>query len=220
MSDAPTGEDETRAAITAFEAELAKTGQDPEGLEAPATHDQVAAAEAALGVKLPPSYKAFLLAHNGGGVYDTSFYGVAAEDGFDLVRLNLRAREDEVPDHLVAFASTISGDVFCFDVSRARPDGECPVLLLDADEGQLIAAAATFLEWLEKLPRLDSELASQRGPQPMTIQEWEEFLKREREKLRKLSRTPARELTMPDPEKVRADLGGKIPVDPRHLKKD
>ena len=46
----------------------------------------------------------------------------------------------------------------------------------------------------------------------------DEFLRRERAKLRRLSQTPAREMTMPDPEEVRADLAGKIPVDPRHLK--
>lgn len=217
MSDA--ADETTRAALQAFRDGLEPAGQDPEGLEGPASPDQVAAAEAALGVRLPPSFRAFLLSHNGGGVYDTSIYGVAAEDGFDLVRLNLRAREDEVPDHLVAFAATISGDVFCFDTSRGDR-GESPVMVIDADEGKLVPIADDFLEWLEKLPRIDAELQTNRGPQPMTVGEWEDFLKREREKLRKLSQTPARELTMPDPEKVRADLGGKIPVDPRHLKKD
>lgn len=218
MSDR--GDDRIQAAIATFRADLEKAGQDPEGLEAPATRDQVSAAEAALGVKLPPSFRAFLLTNNGGGVYDTSIYGVAADDGFDLVKLNLRAREDEVPDHLVAFAATISGDVFCFDTSRPDADEDCPVVVIDADEGKLVPVALDFIEWLDKLPRLEAELANTRGPQPMSVQEWEEFLVREREKLRKLSRTPARELTMPDPEKIRADLGGKIPVDPRHLKKD
>jgi hypothetical protein len=52
----------------------------------------------------------------------------------------------------------------------------------------------------------------------MSVDEWEEFLKREREKLRRLSKTPARDIPMPDPETARQDLGGKIPVDPRHLK--
>lgn len=210
---------EHEAAIAAFTAGLEAGGQDPEGLEGPATPDQIAAAEAALGVRLPPSFRAFLRVHNGGGVYDTSLYGVAAEDGFDLVRLNLRAREDEVPDHLVAFAATISGEVFCFDTSRGE-DGEAPVMVIDAEEGKLIAVADHFLSFLQKLPRLEAELQTTRGPQPMTVPEWEDFLRREREKLRKLSRTPARELSMPDPEKVRSDLGGKIPVDPRHLKKD
>lgn len=218
MSDR--AEDRIQAAIATFRADLEGAGQDPEGLEGPATPDQVSAAEAALGVKLPVSFRAFLLTNNGGGVYDTSIYGVAADDGFDLVKLNLRAREDEVPDHLVAFAATISGDVFCFDTSRPDADADCPVVVIDADEGKLVPVALDFVEWLDKLPRLEAELANTRGPQPMSVQEWEEFLVREREKLRKLSRTPARELTMPDPEKIRADLGGKIPVDPRHLKKD
>lgn len=217
MTDA--AEDSTRSALAAFRAALEEAGQDPDNLEGPASPDQLAAAERALGVALPAPFKAFLLAHNGGGAFDTSIYGVGAEDGFDLVRLNLRAREDEVPKNLVAFAATISGDVFVFDTDRAK-DGDAPVLLLDAEEGQLVAVASTFLEWLERLPRLETELQSARGPQPMTVEEWEGFLRREREKLRKLSRTPARELTMPDPEKIRADLGGKIPVDPRHLKKD
>lgn len=217
MSDA--ADETTRTALQAFFDGLLPAGQDPEGLEGPASPDQVSAAEAALGVKLPASFRAFLLMHNGGGVHDTSLYGVAAEDGFDLVRLNLRSREDEVPEHLVAFAATISGDVFCFDTSRGE-GGESPVLVVDADQGKLIPVADDFLEWLEKLPDLDAELQTTRGPQPMSVGEWEEFLRREREKLRKLSQTPARELTMPDPEKVRADLGGKIPVDPRHLKKD
>lgn len=212
-------DDEIAAAIRKFRADLEKAGQDADSLEGPAPNDQVAAAEAALGVTLPASYKAFLLAHNGGGVYDTSLYGVGGEEGFDLVRLNQRAREDDVPEHLVAFAATISGDLFCFDTSRDEA-GDAPVLVIDADEGKLLPVAASFLEWLDKLPRLEEELANQRGPQPMTVGEWEEFLKREREKLRKLSRTPARDLSMPDPEKIRADLGGKIPVDPRHLKKE
>lgn len=217
MSDA--SDDTTRATLEAFRAGLERAGQDPEGLEPPATTDQIAAAEAALGVSLPPSFRAFLLAHNGGGVYDTSIYGVAVEDDFDLVRINLRARQEELPDHLIAFAATLSHDVFCFDTSRGL-GGESPVMVIDADEGKLLPVADNFLAWLEKLPRLDAELQTTRGPQPMTVSEWEEFLRREREKLRRLSRTPARELTMPDPEKVRADLGGKIPVDPRHLKKD
>ena len=71
---------------------------------------------------------------------------------------------------------------------------------------------------MRKLPTLEQELAEARGPQPMTVEEWEAFVARERAKLRTLSKTPARELPMPDPETSRQDLGGKIPVDPRHLK--
>lgn len=198
--------------------------QDPalEGLRGPAEAAQIAAAERALQVTLPSSYKAFLLKHNGAAAHDTSIYGVGIgeddEEALDLTVMNLKAREDELPAQFLAFAATLSGDSYCFDVSSLDEDGECPVLLLDQDEGHLVAVCGTFGEWLERLPGLEAELQGTRGPQPMTVEEWEQFLVRERAKLRKLSRTPAREIAMPDPERVRADLAGKIPVDPRHLK--
>lgn len=189
-----------------------------EGLEAATTDEALVSAESALDIKLPPTYRQFLLRWNGGSAYDSSIYGVAVEDGYDLVLLNQRGREEGLPPHLVGFAATIGGDVFCFDTSDPDEDGEYAVSLIDIEEGQVIPACLTFLEWLERLPNLEQELSESRGPQPMTVEEWEAFLTRERAKLRRLATTPARELTMPDPEKVRADLGGKIPVDPRHLK--
>ncbi len=206
------------AAFEAFRAALRESDPDLEGLEEPAAESALAAAEATLGLSLPPSFRAFLRAHNGGSAHDTSIYGVGDEEGYDLARLNLRGREEGLPEHLVGFAATLGGDVYCFDTSEGGEGGEHPVALLDVQQGQVIPACRTFLEWLERLPSLEDELHEQRGPQPMTVDEWEAFLVREREKLRKLSKTPARELTMPDPEAVRADLGGKIPVDPRHLK--
>lgn len=209
---------EHEMAVASFEAGLEEHGANPDGLDPPAKPEHMDAAEAALGVKLPPAFRTFLRHHNGGSVYDTSLYGVGTDDGFDLAVLNLRAREDDLPEHLVAFAATSQGDVYCFDTSRQDPQQDCPVVLLDVDEGQVVHVAQGFVEWLERLPALEQELTESRGPQPMSISEWESFLTRERAKLRKLSQTPARDLTMPDPEKVRADLGGKIPVDPRHLK--
>lgn len=214
MSD----DDDVARAIGTFEAELTKAEGSLEGLEPPARKEAIETAEKALGATFPPSWKRFLERHNGGGAFDTSMYGVGTDDGFDVAVLNLRAREDDLPAHLIAFAATVQGDVYCFDTQQKESDGETPVFLLDVKEGALIAVADGFVEWLEKLPRLEAELADARGPQPMTVPEWEAFVQREREKLRKLSKTPAREIPMPDPEKVRADLGGKIPVDPRHLK--
>src|SRR5207248_2856552 len=104
------------------------------------------------------------------------------------------------------------------DLSRVMDDGEAPVVLIDIEEGRQIDAATSLLDWLQKLPTLEQELAEARGPQPMSVEEWEAFVARERAKLRVLSKTPARDLPMPDPETSRQDLGGKIPVDPRHLK--
>ncbi|HZU98539.1 MAG TPA: SMI1/KNR4 family protein [Planctomycetota bacterium] len=172
----------------------------------------------ATGPILPPLFKSFLRRWNGGTAHDTCIYGVGTNDEFDLVDLNARARADDLPAHLVGFAATVQGEIYCFDVSRRRDNGESPIVLVDADEARQYDAASDFAEWLEKLPTLEQELADARGPQPMTVDEWEDFLKREREKLRRLSKTPARDLPVPDPETARQDLGGKIPVDPRHLK--
>ena len=194
--------------------------KDPElaNLEKAAKPRDVDEAETRLACPLPPLFKSFLLRWNGGTAHETCIYGVGTGDEFDLVDLNVRARADDLPEHLVGFAATVQGEIYCFDTSRKRENGESPVVLVDADEGRQYEAAADFAEWLEKLPNLEQELADQRGPQPMTVEEWEDFLKREREKLRRLSKTPARDLPVPDPETARQDLGGKIPVDPRHLK--
>jgi cell wall assembly regulator SMI1 len=194
--------------------------KDPDlgNLEKSAKQKDVDDAEKKLSTALPPLFKSFLLRWNGGTAHETCIYGVGTGDEFDLVDLNVRARADDLPDHLIGFAATVQGEIYCFDTSRKRENGESPVVLVDADEGRQYEAATDFADWLDKLPTLETELADQRGPQPMTVEEWEEFLKREREKLRRLSKTPARELPMPDPETARQDLGGKIPVDPRHLK--
>jgi hypothetical protein len=206
------------AALDAF-AEAVKV-LDPKlaGLEEAGTVEKLDAAETELDIKLPPSYRSFLLRWNGGNAHETSIYGVASSDSYDLVVLNKRGREEGLPKHLVGFAATITGDVYCFNTSQGDDADEFPISLIDVEEGQVIPACDSFLEWLERLPNLEQELAEARGPQPMTVEEWEAFVERERVKLRRLSKTPARDLTMPDPELVRADLNGKIPVDPRHLK--
>lgn len=218
MSDDDTPDTLAQEALAAFEDSVKVLDPKLEGLEKPSTTEQLDAAEKALEIKLPPSYRSFLLRWNGGTAHDTSVYGVACQDGYDLVVLNKRGREEGLPAHLVGFAATITGDVFCFNTNRGGDDNEYPVSLIDVEEGQVIPACDNFLDWLDRLPNLEQELAEARGPQPMTVEEWECFVTREREKLRRLSQTPARDLSMPDPEQVRSDLQGKIPVDPRHLK--
>jgi hypothetical protein len=187
-------------------------------LEKPAKKEAVDEAEGQLSAKFPPLFRQFLLRWNGGTAHDACIYGVGTGDEFDLVELNERARQDDLPDHLLGFAATIQGEVYCFDMSRVEESGEAPIVLIDVEEGRQSEAAANLGEWLRKLPVLEQELAEARGPQPMTVEEWEAFVARERAKLRLLSKTPARDLPMPDPETSRQDLGGKIPVDPRHLK--
>lgn len=225
-ADADLSDENFQEAISAFVSRLEELGEpDLYDLRPPASEEQVAGAEETLNVSLPPSFRAFLKTHNGGSAWETSLYGVGCEsedddeDHYDLAVLNVRGRQEGLPEHLVGFAATLNGDVWCFDVSDVeKPEDEAPIVLIDVQQGQVIPAASGFVTFLHRLPDLEQELAEARGPHPMTVEEWEDFLTRERAKLRQLSQTPARKLRMPDPEEVRSELAGKIPVDPRHLK--
>ena len=214
----PNADEPHDSPFASFEAELRQVDPELDGLMAPADEAAIQSAETELGAPLPPGFKLWLSHYNGGNAYETTIFGVGGEDDLDLARVNLRDREEGLPEHLIAFAVTVSGDLYCFDTSQQDGEGEAPVVLLDPEDGTLMTVSSSYDAWLARLPRLEAEMAEARGPQPMSVDEWESFLNRERAKLRKLSQTPARDLNMPDPEKIRADLGGKIPVDPRHLK--
>jgi hypothetical protein len=130
----------------------------------PVPESAIVAAEDALGCAFPPSYRTFLRTFGGialpthlGIVHD--FIGVAAgEAEGDVVARTLRARtERQLAENLVVVGlGAQSQEWFCLDVSRARADGECPVLLYDArdnaldqqfydDFGQMLAEVLSFV---------------------------------------------------------------------------
>jgi antitoxin YobK len=107
----------------------------------PVSESAISAAEEALGVTFPPSYRTFLRTFGGiaipahlGIVHD--FVGVAPTgdaDG-DVVRRTLAARaERHLAEHLVVVGMGAQfQEWFCLDVSRPTAAGEYPVLLFDA----------------------------------------------------------------------------------------
>jgi hypothetical protein len=121
----------------------------------PVPEAAIRAAEEALGVTFPPSYRTFLRTFGGiaipahlGVVHE--FVGVAPpsreppEGGegagaHDVVRRTLAARaERKLADHLVVVGMGAElQEWFCLDVSRPRPNGECPVLLYDPRDNAL-----------------------------------------------------------------------------------
>jgi hypothetical protein len=127
----------------------------------PVPEAAIRAAEEALGVTFPPSYRTFLRTFGGiaipahlGVVHQ--FVGVAppsrqapegadgagAQDDVaqdDVVRRTLAARaERKLADHLVVVGMGAEfQEWFCLDVSRPRPNGECPVLLYDPRDNAL-----------------------------------------------------------------------------------
>jgi hypothetical protein len=190
-----------------------------EGLEPPASDSDITTAEKRLSFTFPEDFRNFLGYWNGGSVHEVCVYGVGSEDEFDIVEFNKRSHSEDFPKEFIAFASTVVGDIFCFQRDWGEEDEqESPVFLYDAENGTAVETAESFLSWLEHLPSLEHDITDTQQPQPMTVDEWETFLTRERAKLRMLSKTPAKDLSMPDPDAIRAELKNKIPVDPRHLK--
>jgi len=125
----------------------------PCAITGPVPEAAISAAEEALGVTFPPSYRTFLRTFGGiaipahlGVVHEfvgvappsrDSTDGAAAHD--DVVRRTLAARaERKLADHLVVVGLGAEfQEWFCLDVSRPRSNGECPVLLYDARDNAL-----------------------------------------------------------------------------------
>lgn len=218
LMDEGFAEDELPPAFERFVASLS-TNEDGEveGLEPPASKGDILAAEKRLAFSLPEDFRDFLSYWNGGSVHEVCIYGVGTEDEFDIVEFNKRSHSEDFPKEFIAFASTVVGDIFCFQRDWGDEE-DVPVFLYDAENGTAVETAESFLDWLDNLPSMEQDISDAQQPQPMSIEEWESFLSRERAKLRKLSKTPAKDLFMPDPDAIRAELKNKIPVDPRHLK--
>ncbi len=128
----------------------------------PVTELAITAAEVALGVTFPPSYRTFLRTFGGiaipkhlGIVHD--FVGVAATDE-DVVARTLAGRaQKRLGGHLVVVGMGAQDqEWFCLDASRPTASGEYPVVLFDArdnavdqqfydDFGQMLAQVMVFV---------------------------------------------------------------------------
>lgn len=115
-------------------AELIQThGGDFEGAK---EEQLVAAAEQALGIDFPPSYRAFLLRFGCGDIEGLEFYGLIDDDFRtssipNSIWLTLQERESGLPDHLVLIFSTGDGTYYALDTKRTQVDGECAVVSYD-----------------------------------------------------------------------------------------
>jgi hypothetical protein len=134
----------------------------------PATHEEFAAAEEALGCRLPDSYRWFQLEFGDAANSPVDIYSVRTPEpsGVNIVAINLDARHElfpRLPAHLIAFADNGGGDLLCFDTTVLH-DGESLVVWWDheGDEAQHPElAASSFLDWLER--ELHERAAEPRG---------------------------------------------------------
>ena len=123
---------------------------------APATAEDLASAETALGCRFPASYGWFQMEFGQASSGPLDIYGVrpAEPPSLNIVDINLDERRNAqpaLPVHLIAFSDSGGGDLICFDTSALEND-ECRVVWwdheLDADQEPEIAGPS-FLDWLE-----------------------------------------------------------------------
>ena len=105
--------------------------KDPElsSLEKPARTEAVDQAEGTPQEQAPAALSHLPVRWNGGTAHEACIYGVGTGDEFDLVELNHPARADDLPEHLLGFAATVQGEIYCFDLSRLEAEGDSPVVL-------------------------------------------------------------------------------------------
>jgi len=131
-----------------------------------ATEADIAAAEEALGMTFPPSYRHFLTQIGGlaiprhlGVVHHFVGLSPLPPDGKGAVDHTLAARnERKLPPHLLVVGMGADfQEWFCLDVNRESESGEYPVLLFDArdnaldqqfypDFGQMLREVLGFVE--------------------------------------------------------------------------
>ncbi len=100
-----------------------------------ASEHEIAEAEKSLGVRFPPSYKAFLSRFGWLRVGYDALYGVgpSVPPTYELVRSTFRERntlEPNIPVNLVPFLNDGAGNHYCLDTANLRGD-ECPVVFWD-----------------------------------------------------------------------------------------
>ncbi len=123
-----------------------------------ATFEEILLAEAALGVVLSDSYRAFVREFGWGGAPGWELFGLGPDVPFhlDLVGVTTSERNEppRLPHHLVPLMSDGADNRFCLDTSRRSSYGEAPVVFWEGKLGEGQApdeVAPDFLSWLSRL---------------------------------------------------------------------
>ena len=96
-----------------------------------ASEEQVTAAERALGVALPPSYRKLVTTTEPyDGVYGVYWVNESDPFGADIVSTN-RSSSSPLPPFLIAVVGDDSGDEYCFDTRYPDERGEYPIAHFD-----------------------------------------------------------------------------------------
>jgi hypothetical protein len=122
------------------------------GLECsgPASEAEIAAAEKALGVTFPKSYRTFLRHFGAGYLNCFDIFGIPGDQLWgDVVMMNQLDNRPR-PEHLLKFTEDVGDYGFYLDTSRIDRTGECPVVVLGPGE-EADVVADSFLDFLRKV---------------------------------------------------------------------
>lgn len=113
----------------------------------------VARAEAALGLRFPPSYRQFLLELGAGDVGGFEVYGIVNDDFADArvpdaIALTLDARRSGLGPRYVMIGTLGDGSHDCLDTGHPDATGEAPVVQLSAEYEDPVTLADSFGEYL------------------------------------------------------------------------
>lgn len=136
------------------------------------TDEAIQRAEADLGFAFPPSFRAWLRQNNARQpdgveikpVFDerdprSTFDSIVREYNVNwLGTLENFVDEEGSFSHLLPFSTISSGDYYCFDYRRQRPDGECPVVIWSHETGEYEDRAQNFTDFLAKAESGEYEL--------------------------------------------------------------
>lgn len=115
--------------------ELIRANAEAARFAGPRAESLIEAAERALGVRFPPSYRSFLRALGAGSIRGREFYGVIDDDWSapgppDAIGTTLAERAgSRLPEELVIVGASEDGGWYVLDCGATEPGGETPVLI-------------------------------------------------------------------------------------------
>lgn len=111
-----------------------------------ANESRIGAAELALSVAFPHSYRAFLRLYGAGVIHFHDIFGITDSDlWIDVVQANI-TRPHGLAHHYVWFTGDAPDSAFYLDTARRDGRGECPVVARDPET--LVVIADSFLDFL------------------------------------------------------------------------
>ena len=123
--------------------------------DGPQPEAAIVALESKLGVRLPPSYRAFLAQYGGMAIYDSTTSGILGGEPLDesagsLYGDTLRFRNEwNLPSHLLVIQPDEDAP-YCLDTRSPSATGELPVVCYELHSTHENRIASDFDDWIRR----------------------------------------------------------------------